>query len=69
MTAARKICTVTENWCVQSNTSLVIINICNAFPFMNVCKLATWFCKDVEAACISQQHHVWDTKLQMSKNL
>ena len=30
--------------------------------------MATWFCKDVEAACVSQQHCVWDTKLQTNKN-
>ena len=34
---------------------------------MNVCKMATWFCKDVEAACVSQQCCAWDRKLQMSK--
>ena len=36
---------------------------------MKVCKMAMWFCKDVETACVSQQHCVWDTELQTSKNL
>ena len=29
--------------------------------------MATLFCKDLEAACVSQQCCAWDTKLQVSK--
>ena len=31
---------------------------------MNVCKIVTLFCKDVEAAYVSQQRCIWNTEFQ-----
>ena len=31
---------------------------------MNVCKIVTSFCKDVEAAYVSQQRCIWNTEIQ-----
>ena len=68
VTAARNICTaLPKTGASNQNTSLVIIkHFSDVFLFTNVCKMATWFCKDVEAACVSQQ---CCEKLQTSKNL